>query len=92
MLKLQMAWGFGQLMAPAAFGRLCVETTFRKQTETVKLAPAAFGRLCVETVLFAGAGCTGVGQPPSGGCVLKPPKNKTDDGGDDASRLRAAVC
>ena len=33
---------------PAAFGRLCVETsyTFRAEEE---ILPAAFGRLCVET-------------------------------------------
>ena len=35
--------------APAAFGRLCVETQLYRDTiETI--GPAAFGRLCVETV------------------------------------------
>ena len=34
--------------APAAFGRLCVETR-EKTLENLKSLPAAFGRLCVET-------------------------------------------
>ena len=34
--------------APAAFGRLCVETTI-SNLKLVKQSPAAFGRLCVET-------------------------------------------
>ena len=34
--------------APAAFGRLCVETCDLSQEEEWAL-PAAFGRLCVET-------------------------------------------
>ena len=33
---------------PAAFGRLCVETTFITDGKG-RLIPAAFGRLCVET-------------------------------------------
>ena len=33
---------------PAAFGRLCVETTHSKRCEYNR-DPAAFGRLCVET-------------------------------------------
>ena len=33
---------------PAAFRRLCVETT-KKKTEFKRLGPAAFRRLCVET-------------------------------------------
>ena len=43
--------------APAAFGRLCVETRNRR-TQMTQQFPAAFGRLCVETaaaiVVFAG--------------------------------------
>ena len=57
-------------MAAAAFGRLCVETSFSKHNLKCKGA-AAFGRLCVETgdvVILAGYGLE---QPPSGGCVLK---------------------
>ena len=35
-------------MNPAAFGRLCVETSKVNESEA-KIQPAAFGRLCVET-------------------------------------------
>ena len=38
---------------PAAFGRLCVETTQAVCLPTFK-APAAFGRLCVETFGLSG--------------------------------------
>ena len=56
---------------PAAFGRLCVETV---QDYVVDLSnePAAFGRLCVETDKAETASLE-QSQPPSGGCVLKPP-------------------
>ena len=37
------------LSNPAAFGRLCVETTMPNTLPLIVL-PAAFGRLCVETV------------------------------------------
>ena len=36
-------------LAPAAFGRLCVETHSSTSAPTGK-TPAAFGRLCVETL------------------------------------------
>ena len=36
--------------APAAFGRLCVETD-KKGRALIRFGPAAFGRLCVETQL-----------------------------------------
>ena len=36
--------------APAAFGRLCVETLTKRKQKCVQV-PAAFGRLCVETVI-----------------------------------------
>ena len=39
-----------QLHEPAAFGRLCVETTLAEVVIAPSF-PAAFGRLCVETVL-----------------------------------------
>ena len=39
--------------APAAFGRLCVETR-PLAAETQSVAPAAFGRLCVETEIMPG--------------------------------------
>ena len=38
-----------------------------------KKDPAAFGRLRVETDLARIPGPKGFSQPPSGGCVLKPP-------------------
>ena len=36
---------------PAAFGRLCVETSWLTMLQPLAL-PAAFGRLCVETVVL----------------------------------------
>ena len=57
---------------PAAFGRLCVETWLRTSL-SLMYKPAAFGRLCVETP-YVGMGKVRRPQPPSGGCVLKPPK------------------
>ena len=36
------------MTAPAAFGRLCVETSAAMFAD-MAMAPAAFGRLCVET-------------------------------------------
>ena len=55
--------------APAAFGRLCVETS-RLPCTTCWPKPAAFGRLCVETNREMARLVRGT-QPPSGGCVLK---------------------
>ena len=52
---------------------------------------AAFGRLCVETVFANIAEAELHGQPPSGGCVLKPQK-LGKDWFLNGSRLRAAVC
>ena len=54
---------------PAAFGRLCVETS-AGTTSKRRFSPAAFGRLCVETILSSRIPLT-KSQPPSGGCVLK---------------------
>ena len=54
----------------AAFGRLCVETC-AAFAMVCPCAPAAFGRLCVETGYPTRVGGW-LGQPPSGGCVLKP--------------------
>ena len=68
-LKLRPNSSSGTRDAPAAFGRLCVETNSSTFT-TSPPPPAAFGRLCVETKpdkLFGGLDS----QPPSGGCVLK---------------------
>ena len=76
--------------APAAFGRLCVETNLLQNPLNDQM-PAAFGRLCVETASTAGKRPE-QSQPPSGGCVLKlkpalPLPNRSA-----TSRLRAAVC
>jgi len=38
--------------APAAFGRLCVETMNIRSVDTTPARPAAFGRLCVETAYY----------------------------------------
>ena len=55
---------------PAAFRRLCVETS-RLSVCLSLAAPAAFRRLCVETH-YAINPHRHTTQPPSGGCVLKP--------------------
>ena len=73
----------------AAFGRLCVETSFCWQVFS-KFLTAAFGRLCVETRHKAMRSEVSL-QPPSGGCVLKPAKG-THVMSTLFSRLRAAVC
>ena len=54
---------------PAAFRRLCVETS-NGVLLGENAPPAAFRRLCVETVDFGILGRY-LTQPPSGGCVLK---------------------
>ena len=56
----------------AAFRRLCVETT--SHYGRLPSAPsAAFRRLCVETSRGLSKEACHASQPPSGGCVLKPP-------------------
>ena len=65
------ACGQGRVwQAPAAFGRLCVETGVAYVINVCD-PPAAFGRLCVETRLHLINGRGACHQPPSGGCVLK---------------------
>ena len=54
---------------PAAFGRLCVETSQGTPLKEIT-KPAAFGRLCVETDWEEDDEAK-MTQPPSGGCVLK---------------------
>ena len=54
---------------PAAFGRLCVETSLYSPPQS-EGKPAAFGRLCVETTKESPKRLQRT-QPPSGGCVLK---------------------
>ena len=76
--------------SPAAFRRLCVETDAGIQGFGTK-GPAAFRRLCVETSLIAPAAACCSGQPPSGGCVLKPPLSESR-AVLRPSRLQAAVC
>ena len=71
MLKLIGLGAIAALIGPAAFGRLCVETS--QCLEIVgRVAPAAFGRLCVETCTQYAPKDLQSFQPPSGGCVLKP--------------------
>ena len=69
MLKLRFLNRLSFMREPAAFGRLCVETS---QSDIIVgfMRPAAFGRLCVETQMTV-ASRAFMNQPPSGGCVLK---------------------
>ena len=76
--------------APAAFGRLRVETDDIEDYNGYKL-PAAFGRLRVETIASCAYCSIKFAQPPSGGCVLKPGVGIGLVLG-AASRLRAAAC
>ena len=69
-LKQEITCKHLYLPAPAAFGRLCVETS-KNLPSRLLLGPAAFGRLCVETIRFPSRGGYSQNQPPSGGCVLK---------------------
>ena len=55
----------------AAFGRLCVETSYVTTVRTNQMDAAAFGRLCVETPSYQYIADVCEMQPPSGGCVLK---------------------
>ena len=55
--------------APAAFRRLCVETSYHAAKYPIEL-PAAFRRLCVETKPTDRL-TSQPPQPPLGGCVLK---------------------
>ena len=57
--------------SPAAFRRLCVETTKLFIPILICKVPAAFRRLCVETITAFRRHYYGISQPPSGGCVLK---------------------
>ena len=75
--------------APAAFRRLCVETEPLGRGRNMRW-PAAFRRLCVETNYIALKSYL-VGQPPSGGCVLKH-AGKRRRRKIRPSRLQAAVC
>ena len=69
MLKLVNKINSHVSASAAAFGRLCVETGGGRLVVDL-LDAAAFGRLCVETLALAILSRS-LGQPPSGGCVLK---------------------
>ena len=66
-----------KLPKPAAFRRLCVETSFSSCAFKSRF-PAAFRRLCVETWV-ASHDFGDVNQPPSGGCVLKRYSRNTEN-------------
>ena len=55
MLKLQDAIQIAGVIAPAAFRRLCVETSASAFAFAFS-SPAAFRRLCVETMISGGSG------------------------------------
>ena len=69
MLKQKAAKRRRCIGAPAAFRRLCVETTLTASA-FLSAPPAAFRRLCVETPI-RNPTLKQKTQPPSGGCVLK---------------------
>ena len=69
-LKQEITCKHLYLPAPAAFRRLCVETS-KNLPSRLLLGPAAFGRLCVETIRFPSRGAYSLHPPPSCGCVLK---------------------
>ena len=89
-LKPDVPDGGGEPDWPAAFRRLCVETPDPGVAPRPE-EPAAFRRLCVET-LYCHVEPLKTGQPPSGGCVLKPPSAPPEPGVAPPSRLQAAVC
>ena len=53
-LKPLSDWSVALLSEPAAFGRLCVETSVIGRC-FIRIEPAAFGRLCVETCTVSSA-------------------------------------
>ena len=76
--------------APAAFGRLCVETTGSKVLITVS-GPAAFGRLCVETFLILYL--VSPNHPAAfGRLCVETAILRNSSALSRTSRLRAAVC
>ena len=70
MLKLLVGFKPNHAAVPAAFRRLCVETV-PYCCYLFRVIPAAFRRLCVETENKDLKTANFMGQPPSGGCVLK---------------------
>ena len=76
--------------APAAFGRLCVET-FLNKAQSILSFPAAFGRLCVETWQYIWQ-CSPPPPAAFGRLCVETLHKSIGAGWDAASRLRAAVC
>ena len=75
---------------PAAFGRLCVETSPENLPQNpVNDQPPSGG--CVLKLIVHIVKPFELHQPPSGGCVLKPRVRETEIFV-MSSRLRAAVC
>ena len=71
MLKLRHAGGLVQPSRPAAFRRLCVETTVTTMIcRCLCTQPPSGG--CVLKPAYYTASAPDRRQPPSGGCVLKP--------------------
>ena len=75
---------------PAAFGRLCVETTAQKVMWNLPTQPPSGG--CVLKPIGGIYNAVFFRQPPSGGCVLKLVVVVSSRGVAWPSRLRAAVC
>ena len=90
MLKLADIFGFGITEKPAAFRRLCVETTLNIPTDLVK-RPAAFRRLCVETAVHTLYAPNSKPAAFRRLCVETTPLDSSQ-GNALASRLQAAVC
>ena len=90
-LKLSEVCQSADNIGAAAFGRLCVETSFMMVMAQAKMA-AAFGRLCVETEAQLKEKEARSKQPPSGGCVLKLFEVLKILSLCESSRLRAVVC
>ena len=68
-MKLGMRYGYLELLRPAAFGRLCVETRMDRPSQTQHIQPPSGG--CVLKLKMRLALVLKPAQPPSGGCVLK---------------------
>ena len=60
---------------PAAFGRLCVETTYLNSLSYAEQTQPPSGG-CVLKLAKRGGENGFISQPPSGGCVLKPVKSR----------------
>ena len=71
-LKLSFSQAVALVVLPAAFGRLCVETTsmLKSKTPTANQPPSGG---CVLKHQFTFPPTFVRAQPPSGGCVLKQP-------------------